>query len=396
VTLFASIVRVLGSFFDEEARMTITAQELFFGCFDDVEDPRIERSRQHQLFDIIVIAICAIIAGSDGWSDIELYGNAKHDWLKTFLSLPNGIPSHDTFGRVFAHLDPDQFRAGFLRVVQKLADILPGECIAFDGKKLKSSFNTDMDTNPIHMLSAWASSAHLVLAQMKVDEKTNEITALPQLLSMLDIEGCKVTIDAMGCQTAIAEQIDDQQGTYILAVKGNQPTLLDDITTTFDELLNGKEDTTFDFYQTIEEGHGRHETRRYYTTQDIDHLRTRENWKQLTTIMLVESEREEGGKQSRERRYYISNGSDTARALGSAVRLHWGIENKVHWVLDVTFHEDNIRIKSGNAPENIAIIRHLILNLLREEKTWKGSLAAKRKRAGWDDEYMMRVLKCAS
>lgn len=362
--------------------------------FGKLEDPRIDRTKLHLLSDIVTIAICGVICDADGWVDIENYGTAKYDWLKTFLALPNGIPSHDTFGRVFARIDPTQFQNCFIRWMRNIYRLTNGEVVPIDGKTLRHSFDTTIDQSPIHIVSAWATANRLVLGQLKVDDKSNEITAIPELLKVLDIAGCIVTIDAMGCQKSIAAQIIEQKGDYVLALKGNQDTLYEDVRVLFTQLL-ANDNPNLDYYETYEENHGRSELRRYWTTSALDTLRTREFWRGLATIGMVEAERSVNGETTLEQRYYILSLPNNAKAFGYAVRSHWGIENAVHWVLDIAFREDECRIRMDHGPENFAVLRHIALNLLRQETTYKGSIKSKRHRAGWNDAYLAKVLEIA-
>jgi len=359
--------------------------------FGKLEDPRVDRTKLHLLSDILTIAICAVICDADGWVDVENYGISKHAWLATFLPLPNGIPSHDTFGRVFARIDPQHFQACFIRWMRDIYRVTTGEVVPIDGKTLRHSFDTQLGLSPIHMVSAWATSNRLVLGQLKVDDKSNEITAIPELLKTLDIAGCIVTIDAIGCQKSIARQIIEQFGDYVLALKANQEMLYADVRTLLDDLI-ATGDAALEYYQTSEENHGRIERRRYWTTSRLDTLRTRESWHKLQTIGAVEAERSMNGETTIERRYYILSLPSNAKTFGNAVRSHWEIENMVHWVLDIAFREDECRIRRGHGPENFAVLRHIALNLLRQETTFKGSIKSKRHRAGWNDSYLKKVL----
>lgn len=362
--------------------------------FEKLDDPRVDRTKLHVLSDILTIAICAVICDADGWVDVENYGLSKHAWLTTFLALPNGIPSHDTFGRVFARIDPTQFQHCFMRWMREIYRVTHGEVVPIDGKTLRHSFDTELGLSPIHMVSAWATSNRLVLGQLKVADKTNEITAIPELLKTLDIAGCIVTIDAMGCQKAIARQIIEQHGDYVLALKANQETLADDVRALLDRLI-ATNDGALDYYETSDENHGRVEVRRYWTTSTLDSLRTRASWHKLQTIGAVEAERRVNGETTTERRYYILSLPNNAKTFGNAVRSHWEIENVVHWVLDIAFREDECRIRMGHGPENFAVLRHIALNLLRQETTFTGSIKSKRHRAGWNDSYLKKVLQTA-
>ena len=361
--------------------------------FETVEDPRIERSKAHLLIDILTIAILAVICGADGWVGIETYGKAKYQWLKRFLALPNGIPSHDTFARVFARLNPEQLQESFLSWVRAVSRVSEGEVIAIDGKTVRRSYDQGKNQGAIHMVSAWASQNRLVLGQRKVDDKSNEITAIPELLKVLDINGCIVTIDAMGTQKALAKQIMAQGGDYVLALKGNQGNLFDDVQPIFEQAkAQDFQGIEHDFYQTIDAGHGRIEKRRCWSLGQVEYLIDAEQWSQFTSIAMVESVRQCDGQTSRELRYYISSLSPDAQQLAESIRSHWGIENPLHWVLDVAFREDECRIRTGNAPENFALLRHLALSTLNQEKTAKLGIHNKRRRAGWDNDYLLQVL----
>lgn len=361
--------------------------------FESLEDPRIERTKLHPLIDIITLTVCAVICGAEGPSDIEQYGHEKYDWLKTFLALPNGIPSHDTIGRVLAHIDPHQFQACFLRWIHDICHLTRGEVVPIDGKTLRHSYDRELDQSAIHMVSAWAATNRLVLGQVKVTEKSNEITAIPELLDVLDIADCIVTIDALGCQKEIAARIVEKDADYVLALKGNQEQLYDDVKHLFDALLQQDNvPSVLDYYETIDSGHGRDEVRRYWTTSALQTLRTKDQWRGLQTVGLVETERSLNRETTVERRYYILSLPNDARTFGTSVRAHWGIENLVHWVLDVAFREDMSRIRMDHGPENFALLRHIALNLLRQETSFKGSIKTKRLKAGWNNTYLAKVL----
>ena len=361
--------------------------------FKDIEDPRIERSKDHLLIDILTIAILAVICGADGWVGIETYGQAKHTWLKTFLALPNGIPSHDTFSRVFARLEPEQLQGCFLSWVRSVSRITEGEVIAMAGKTVRRSYDAGKEKGAIHRVSAWASQNRLVLGQRKVDAKSNEITAIPELLKVLDLHGCIVTLDAMGTQKTIAHQIIEQGGDYVLALKGNQGHLFEDVQQIFEQAQSKNfEGIDYDVYETCDAGHGRIETRRCWSLGQVEWLIDAEKWTGFTSMAMVESLRQCDGKTSRERRYYISSLTPDAQRLAESIRTHWSIENPLHWVLDVAFREDECRIRSGHAPENFTLLRHLALSALNQEKTAKVGVKNKRLRAGWDDDYLLKVL----
>ena len=344
-----------------------------------------------------MITICAVICGADHWVEIENYGIAKQEWLETFLELPNGIPSHDTLERTLARLRPEQVQQCFLNWVQAVFNITDGQLISIDGKTLRGSYERGGKQGMIHMVSAWAHQNRLVLGQRKVHEKSNEITAIPELLKVLDLAGAVVSIDAMGCQTAIAAQIVAQQGDYVLALKGNQGNLHQDVRQLFNHAhTQNFRDIEHDFYQTEEQGHGRQENRRYWVMGQTEFLVGAEHWAKLTTIGCVESQRQIGDKISSEMRYYLLSLPLDAKRFAEAVRGHWGIENQLHWILDVGFREDGSRATQGFSAENLAVIRHLAVNLLTQEKTAKGGTHAKRLKAGWNDRYLTKVLSQTS
>ena len=364
--------------------------------FVSLEDPRIERTKLHELLDIIVIAICASICGADDWVEVALFGNAKLPWLRTFLALPNGIPSHDTFGRVFARLNPEQFQQCFLAWIQAVSVVTRGQVIAIDGKVLRGSCERALGKAGIDMVSAWATANHLVLGQVKVDDKSNEITAIPKLLQMLEIAGCIVTIDAIGCQTAIAQTVVDLDADYVLAAKENQGHLYEDIKGLFDaaQEVNFK-DVPHAYAKTTDKDHGRLEIRQCWTIADatlVDYLRNRASWPKLQTIVKVVAERRLNDETTIEARYFISSLDGDAQRMLAAVRGHWGIENSLHWVLDIAFDEDHHRVRKDNGPANFAVLRHIALNLLKQEHTVKAGIKAKRRKAGWDEPYLLKVL----
>jgi predicted transposase YbfD/YdcC len=364
--------------------------------FADLSDPRIDRTKLHALSDILVIAVSAVICGAEGWTDIEEFGKSKEGWLGKLLPLTNGIPSHDTFRRVFERLDPDQFEACFLSWIKSLAP-MTGQ-VAIDGKTLRGSHDQTNGKKALHLVSAWASECRLVLGQVATAEKSNEITAIPELLKMLDLSGCLVTIDAMGCQTNIAAQIIAQEGDYLLAVKDNQKNLAHDVTELFDiEFAQTEpfEGFAHDYAKTIDKGHGRIEIRECWTITDpelLQYLRNFEVWSELKTIALVRGTRRVNEVESMQDRYYISSLTGDARTILQAVRHHWGIENSLHWVLDVVFREDQARMRQGDTAHNFAMLRHIALNLLRAQKSGPKSVRGKRLKAAWDNDFLLKVL----
>jgi predicted transposase YbfD/YdcC len=363
--------------------------EHFYG----ITDPR-NFNKRHKLIDIIFITICAVICKAEKWDDIELFGISKEKWLKTYLELPHGIPSHDTIARVFAIMDPEEFNKCFLNWINSFKPVGKNEILNIDGKTLRHSYDKGNGKSAIHMVSAWANNAGVVLGQVKVDEKSNEITAIPELLNLLDIENCIVTIDAMGTQKKIAAQIIDKNADYLLALKGNQGTLKENVELFFQDAEENNYEIgyTFDYHKSVNKDHGRIEKRECWVTSDIDWLEEKMNWEGLQSICMVKSERIINNEKSVENRYYISSLAANAEKIGNTVREHWGIENSLHWVLDVAFREDECRKRNGNAAENFAIVRHIALNLLKQEKTLKRSINGKRLMAGWDSEYLEKIL----
>jgi len=369
--------------------------------FAELTDPRSDHTRRHKLIDIVIVAILAVICGADGWTDIEEFGHAREAWLRRFLELPEGIPSHDTFGRVFARLDSQEFQRCFMNWVKAVHSLTAGQVIAVDGKCLRGTQDGYLGKQAISMVSAWATADHLVLGQVKVDDKSNEISAVPELLAMLDLHGCIVSVDALNCQKRTATQIVDQGGDYLLALKDNHPHLYEDVRNLFAWARQGQfVAMVHDEHTEIGKGHGRVETRHCTTLSDpecLAMLADHAAWANLRTVVHLHNKRQIGDQSSAEDRYYLCSLSadtpDLAAQVLHATRSHWGIENQLHWVLDVAFREDYCRARTGNAAENLAVLRHFALNLLRKESS-KRSIRAKRLRAGWDDRYLLKVLAC--
>lgn len=364
--------------------------------FASLDDPRAGPAIRHELRDIVAIALCAVICGADTWVEVEQFGHDKREWLGTFLALPHGIPSHDTFGRVFAALDPAQFERAFASWVQAVARLTGGEVVAVDGKVLRRSHDRANGKDALALVSAWAATNRLTLGQVAVADGSNEIAAIPELLRLLALQGCIVTIDAIGCQTAIARQVVAQEADYVLALKTNQGTLHEAVAVLFAEgQATGFAGFAHTTHRTVEKGHGRLEIRRAWAVSEpevIAYLDPAGAWPGLRSVAMIEAERRIGPAVSRETRYYISSLPGAAESLGAAVRGHWGIENRLHWVLDVAFREDESRVRQGAADHNLALLRRLALTLLRRETTAKVGTKAKRLKAGWSTAYLLKVL----
>jgi len=374
--------------------MDVKAPRGFMRILGQIEDPRIDRAKMHSLLDILVISLCAVICGADTWTEVELFGRSKLAWLQTFLALPNGIPSHDTFGRVFSRIKPDQLERAFVEFMNELAKVSGGDLLAVDGKTVRNSFDKAGNRAAIHMVSAWSETNRLVLGQLATEEKSNEITAIPKLLALLDLTDTVVTIDAMGCQKKIAEQIVQQDGHYVLQVKDNQPALHGVVSEAMNELMDrGIAGVCVASHEEVDAGHGRIERRRIWTTEWTQWYADREAWAGLNTFICVERERIVGERSSLQRSYYISDlrGVAAEQMLGY-IRGHWGIENKLHWCLDVAFREDGQRQRIGHSAENASRVRRLALNLLRGEKTCRAGVKAKRLKAALDEQYLLKVI----
>ena len=365
--------------------------------FRELEDPRIERCKRHKLVDIIAIAICATICGADNWVHVALFGQGKEEWLRTFLELPNGIPSHDTFGKVFSQLDPEEFQRCFMEWTQGVADLAPGEVVAIDGKTARGSHDGPAGKRALHLVSAWASTNTLTLGQVQTEEKSNEIAAIPRLLEMLALEGCIVTIDAMGCQKEIAQGILERGADYVLAVKQNQGRLYEDLKDLFEEAeATGFEGVPYDYATTLNKNHGRQEKRECWTISDpdcLDYLSTGQEWPGLRSVVKVVGRREAETGITAQPRYFISSLDAAAEKLLATVRAHWSIENSLHWSLDLTFREDQCRVRKDHGPQNMATFRNISHNLLKRETSLKVGIQGKRLQAGWREDYLLKVLR---
>jgi predicted transposase YbfD/YdcC len=373
--------------------MSTNIPRSLFDHFVVIEDIRDEKKRRHLLIDMLVIAITAVICGADGWTQVAAFGKAKEAWFRQFLQLPNGIPSHDTFGRVFSVLSPEVFEARFREWVASVREVCGEDIVAIDGKSLRRSHCRKKGLGPLHMVSAWSVANGLVLAQQATEAKSNEITAIPEVLALLELKGCIVTIDAMGCQKAIAKDIVAQGGDYVLALKGNQSTLAQAV----EELFIDADAVDYagwpmDSYETIDRGHGRIETRRYFTLTAVDKIPQSADWEKLNMVGMVQSERQVNDKTTQETRFYIASIGGDAQRFAWAVRNHWGIENGVHWCLDIAFREDESRVRDRQAANNLAVMRHIALNLLKKDTTVKGGIKTKRLVAGWDEDYLANLL----
>jgi predicted transposase YbfD/YdcC len=370
--------------------------------FQTLPDPRVNRTKEHELVDVLTIGVCTLLCAGESFNDMEDFGLAKADWFKTFLSLPNGIPSHDTFNRVFAALDPQHFGECFMAWTQSLRAAVAQEIVALDGKALRRALAADQNSKVI--VSAWAQSNGLVLGQLKVDDKSNEITALPKLLRALELSGCIVTVDAMGTQKQIAKEIREADADYVMALKGNHEVVHDEVKSFLDTTVTeaatkrpagvqpSRAAATLAKLETVEKDHGRQETRRYYQSGALAWFADRSKWEGLQSVGLVEAVREVQGKATVERRYYLSSLPVDVETFAKAVRGHWAVENSLHWVLDVQMGEDDSRARTGYAAENLATLRRLALNLLKQEKTKRRGIRGKQLNASWDHAYLLRLL----
>lgn len=361
----------------------------FIEQFGIIEDPRVDRTKKHKLIDILFITLAAILCGCDEWEEIESYGHKKEPWLRKYLELPNGIPSHDTFNRTISAIDPEVLQQCFISWVQTVVSLNEGDVVSIDGKRLCNS-GKDSKEAIVHMVSAWSDANNMVLGCCKVDDKSNEITAIPRLLDILDLSGCIISIDAMGCQTDIAAKMIEKQAHYLLAVKDNQQRLSDDIQEAFSH--HPQSDIESDVV--VELSHGRIERRSCRIITDMDWVCKTNDWKGLKTMIEITAERTDKKtcQYQREQRYYISDLLQDAASFNQMVRKHWSIENKQHWVLDVAFNEDSSRKRAGNAAENFAMLNRIALNLVKADTTTKASVKRKRKMAGWDDQYLEHLL----
>ena len=374
--------------------MSMTSAVAIKKHFAQLRDPRVRRRRRHRLLDIVVIAICGVIGDCDTWQDMEIFAETHAAWLRRFLSLRNGIPSHDTLERVFNRLDPRVFSVCFCRWVQALSEALGLPHVAIDGKTLRRSFTRSAGLGPLHLVSAWATEQKLILGQVAVDRKSNEITAIPQLLELLDLKGALVTVDAMGCQKEIARKIVDQGGDYVLTVKENQPRLLDDIQATVQRALDGELPARkVDEYTRDDRGHGREEQRSYVVVQHVEGIRDRGQWPKLKVVGMCVSERKvKGGASSSETRYFIGSRRGSARFYGRMLRHHWGIENQLHWQLNVSCREDDSRIQKRHGATNFALLRRVAVSLLKQNRC-KRSIRGKRKMAAIDTAFLEEILR---
>ena len=368
------------------------ASASFVDHFEDLPDPRMERHKLHSLESVLFISVCAVICGATSFVDMEDFGNAKLDWFSERLDMPNGVPSHDTFQRVFSLINPVQFEKCFIGWTEAIREAAHGDIIAFDGKTLRRSFDNATGMGAIHVLNAWSSANDFCIGQMKVDGKSNEITAMPKLIELMDIRGCVVTADALNCQKEIACKIVESGGDYVLAVKANQRSLHDDIKLFFEDAISEGFEVPYGAYESDDWGHGRTENRKCWSVrvEGLDWFKHSE-WMGLENIVCVQSTRRTRDSESMERRYFIASFDDTAK-IARSVRHHWHVENKLHWVLDVDFDEDSCRARTDHEPENFALIRQIAHNLIRQESSKKVSIRRKINKAGWDNDFLARIV----
>ena len=355
--------------------------------FEQLTDRRIDRTKLHPLKDIIMLTIMAVICGADSYIEIEEFGLAKEQWIRQFLELPHGIPSHDTIGRVMANIYPEEFESCFIQWVLSMTRLTEGELISIDGKTLRRSYDKSCDKSAIHMVSAWANKNRMVLGQCKTSEKSNEITAIPELLDKIVIKDCIITIDAMGCQKEIAKKIVAAEGDYVLAIKGNQGGFFENVKHQFTILKPNDTDEQTDA------GHGRVEVRKCSVINDLKFIDEKQEWEELTSLVKIDAIRIIDEKTTQETRYYISSLKASAEEFNLIIRSHWGIENELHWRLDIAFREDECRIRKDNGAENFSVVRRIALNLLKKDKSVKAGIKTKRMKAGWDNDYLTEILK---
>lgn len=364
-----------------------------FEHFDELADPRMDRQKRHCLMDILFISICAVICGATSFVDMHDFGCAKEEWLRSHLGLKNGIPSHDTFRRVFSLLDPDGFRRCFMSWTESMSEATGRDIIAFDGKTLRGSFDSATGLNAVHVMNAWSSENDFCVGQMKVDGKSNEITAMPALMKLMDIRASVVTADALNCQKNIASQIIEQSGDYVLALKSNHPSMHEDVKLFFEDAFSEGFEVPCKKHECNDWGHGRIENRKYWAVnvEQLDWFTHKKDWRKLKTIACVESRRRLRGTESIERRYFISS-LDNIDIIAKSIRHHWNVENKLHWVMDVDFDEDGCRVRTDHGPQNFALIRQIAHNLIKQESSKKVSVRRKIKKAGWDNDFLTAIL----
>lgn len=373
--------------------MTLNIGDSILEHFSPLTDPRIKLKTRHILVEVVAMSLCAMIAGADDWVEIANFAKEKEEWFKKFLKLPHGTPSHDTFGRVFSLINPEEFGTCFITWLQSVFPVIGSDIIAVDGKTARRSHDRINGQKPIHMVSAWAVNQGLVLGQVKTDEKSNEITAIPELLRTIDLKSCVVTIDAMGAQTKITKQIIEQKGDYVISLKGNQGNLNDEVRQLFEDAeKNGYDHLVHDTHTTVDGGHGRVETRRCVVTNDTDWYADKSKWVGLNTFAMIESTRDLENKIEKDTRFFISSLPMDAERVLEVARGHWAVENSLHWCLDISFREDECRVRKDNAPENLAILRRFALNLIKNDPTRKVGVKASRKRAGWSLKYLEHLL----